>query len=113
MLMVALQTWYPLPYRHPAVICYELAIHFNPFCCEAFNNLGVIYKDRDNLEKAIECYRSALGINPTFSQTLNNLGVVYTVQGKVHARNARNTHHRTRQSVASFNYFFFLFVTEN
>jgi len=66
-----------------AVVSYELAIHFNPSCCEAYNNLGVIYKDRDNLERAIQCYLAALNVNPKFSQTLNNLGVVYTVQGKV------------------------------
>lgn len=36
---------------------YELALHFNPHCAEACNNLGVIYKDRDNLDKAVECYQ--------------------------------------------------------
>lgn len=36
---------------------YELAFHFNPHCAEACNNLGVIYKDRDNLDKAVECYQ--------------------------------------------------------
>lgn len=36
---------------------YELALHFNPQCAEACNNLGVIYKDRDNLDKAVECYQ--------------------------------------------------------
>lgn len=66
-----------------AVVSYELAVHFNPACCEAYNNLGVIYKDRDNLERSIQCYSSALNVNPKFSQTLNNLGVVYTIQGKV------------------------------
>ena len=36
---------------------YELALHFNQTCAEACNNLGVIYKDRDNLDKAVECYQ--------------------------------------------------------
>lgn len=40
-----------------AVVMYELALHFNPHCAEACNNLGVIYKDRDNLDKAVECYQ--------------------------------------------------------
>lgn len=40
-----------------AIVFYELAIHFNPHCAEACNNLGVIYKDRDNLDKAVECYQ--------------------------------------------------------
>ena len=91
-----------------AIVFYELAFHFNPHCAEACNNLGVIYKDRDNLDKAVECYQViqclwkikflytecmklllifviyslqlALTIKPNFSQSLNNLGVVYTVQ---------------------------------
>lgn len=92
-----------------AIVFYELAFHFNPHCAEACNNLGVIYKDRDNLDKAVECYQAnsmlvenfkflsvecmalllpfsiyslqlALSIKPNFSQSLNNLGVVYTVQ---------------------------------
>ena len=41
---------------------YELALHFNPHCAEACNNLGVIYKDRDNLDKAVECYQVGLVI---------------------------------------------------
>ncbi|KAI7988160.1 putative UDP-N-acetylglucosamine--peptide N-acetylglucosaminyltransferase SPINDLY [Camellia lanceoleosa] len=36
-----------------AIVFYELAFHFNPHCAE---DLGVIYKDRDNLDKAVECY---------------------------------------------------------
>ncbi|OIW21396.1 hypothetical protein TanjilG_02563 [Lupinus angustifolius] len=66
-------------------VFYELAFHFNPHCVEACNNLGVIYKDRDNLDKAVECYQLALSIKPNFSQSLNNFGVVYTVQGKMDA----------------------------
>ena len=41
-----------------AIVFYELAFHFNPHCVEACNNLGVIYKDRDNLDKAVECYQA-------------------------------------------------------
>ena len=40
-----------------AIVFYELAFHFNPHCAEACNNLRVIYKDRDNLDKAVECYQ--------------------------------------------------------
>lgn len=43
-----------------AIVFYELAFHFNPHCAEACNNLGVIYKDRDNLDKAVECYQAKL-----------------------------------------------------
>lgn len=45
-----------------AIVFYELAFHFNPHCAEACNNLGVIYKDRDNLDKAVECYQASLNL---------------------------------------------------
>jgi protein O-GlcNAc transferase len=74
-----------MPVIYRAIWYYELAVHFNPYCCEAYNNLGVIYRDQDNLDKSAMCYQSALAINPKFSQSLNNIGVVYTVQGKVYS----------------------------
>lgn len=46
-----------LYYLVQAIVFYELAFHFNPQCAEACNNLGVIYKDRENLDKAVECYQ--------------------------------------------------------
>ncbi|GJW98687.1 probable UDP-N-acetylglucosamine--peptide N-acetylglucosaminyltransferase SPINDLY [Tanacetum coccineum] len=57
-----------------AITFYELGFHYNPHCAKACNNLGVIKKDIDNLDKAAECY-----------QSLNNLGVAYTVQDKMDA----------------------------
>ncbi len=29
-----------------AIVCYEMAVNFNPKCAKAYNNLGVIYKDK-------------------------------------------------------------------
>ena len=29
-----------------AKVAYEMAVEFDPKCAEAYNNLGVIYKDR-------------------------------------------------------------------
>ena len=63
--------------------CYEMATLFDSKCAEAFNNLGVIYKDRGNLDQAIHYYHEALTANPAFSQTLNNLSVIYTMLGKL------------------------------
>ncbi len=47
------------------------------------STLGVIYKDRGNLDQAIHYYHEALQANPAFSQTLNNLSVIYTMLGKL------------------------------
>ncbi|KAL3654612.1 hypothetical protein CASFOL_001597 [Castilleja foliolosa] len=73
---------------HYADAMYNLGVAYGEmlkFDMEACNNLGVIHKDRDNLDKAVECYQMALSIKPNFAQSLNNLGVVYTVQGKMDA----------------------------
>jgi hypothetical protein len=56
-------------------VFYELAFHFNPHCAEACNNLGVIYKDRDNLDKAVECY-----------QVMTIVSVVSTLDGFIGLR---------------------------
>lgn len=40
----------------------------SPQCAEAYNNLGVIHKERDHLDKATECYMAALHIRPNFPQ---------------------------------------------
>jgi len=66
----SLQTLNPDPSSQTerAVYMYETVLHFNPTCVEAHNNLGVLYKERDNLEKAVECYMAALTIRPNFPQ---------------------------------------------
>ena len=72
-------------HAHPVCVgnCYEMAVLFDGRCAEAYNNLGVIYKDRGNLDQAIHYYHEALQANPSFSQTLNNLSVIYTMLGKL------------------------------
>lgn len=53
---------------------YQLTVHFDPRCAEAYNNMGVIFKEQENLEKALKYYHLAIQCNPRFAQTLNNLG---------------------------------------
>lgn len=61
---------------------YQLTTQVNPRSAEAFNNLGVIYKDMDNLPRALSCYEAALRIRPTFPEALNNMGVVFTIMNQ-------------------------------
>ncbi len=51
---------------------YEMALHFNPECAEAHNNLGVLYKEQDNMERAVQCYTAALSVRPNFPQVREN-----------------------------------------
>eukprot|EP00434_Breviolum_minutum_P017642 symbB.v1.2.015572.t2/scaffold1168.1/size134142/1 len=66
-----------------ALINYQLTVHFDPRCAEAYNNMGVIFKEQENLEKALKYYHLAIQCNPRFAQTLNNLGVAYTTSGRL------------------------------
>ncbi|CAI8603484.1 unnamed protein product [Vicia faba] len=72
-----------------AIVFYELAFHYNPHYAEACNNLGVIYKDRDNLDKASKMdaatsmIEKAIITNLTYAEAYNNLGVLYKDAGDI------------------------------
>ncbi len=51
-----------------AIFAYEMAAALNPACAEALNNLGVLHRERGNLERASHCYTAALQIRPNFPQ---------------------------------------------
>lgn len=65
-----------------AVFMYQMAIAAAPQCAEAHNNLGVLHRERGNMEQALRCYEAALAVRPAFPQGLNNLAVMYTQQGR-------------------------------
>ncbi|GBF98706.1 UDP-N-acetylglucosamine--peptide N-acetylglucosaminyltransferase-like [Raphidocelis subcapitata] len=65
-----------------ALFLYHTAAGLRPDCAEAWNNAGVLHRERGELERAAECYLAALNIRPNFPQALNNLGVLYTSQGR-------------------------------
>jgi tetratricopeptide (TPR) repeat protein len=71
-------------HKDRAILFYELACHFSPKgCAEALNNLGVLYREKGNMEKAGMCYVKALEINPQCARTIVNLAVLMTHQGRV------------------------------
>ena len=53
----------------------------NPKYVEAFCNMGVIYKNIQEPEKAIYYYKEALKINPNFKIARNNLAIAFTDLG--------------------------------
>lgn len=61
--------------------CYQKAIALNPESAAAHNNLGIIFKDRNDFESAAECFKKTLFIDPGSAVALYNLGVVRRKQG--------------------------------
>ncbi|WP_378954439.1 tetratricopeptide repeat protein [Pelosinus sp. sgz500959] len=57
---------------------FRQAIDFDPNCSEAYNNLGLVFKDTNRLEEAEGYFRKALAINPNCPEVYNNLGIVQT-----------------------------------
>ncbi|HWR58172.1 MAG TPA: tetratricopeptide repeat protein, partial [Thermodesulfovibrionales bacterium] len=47
------------------------------------NNLGVAYRDKGMIDKAVEQYQIALRIKPDYVEAHNNLGVVYRDKGMI------------------------------
>ena len=66
-----------------ALLCYELACHFsNGTCVEAYNNMGVLFRERGQLDKAVVCFQKVIECRPQCSQTLVNLAALYVQQGR-------------------------------
>jgi tetratricopeptide (TPR) repeat protein len=46
-----------------ALQCYEKAAYYRPMYAEAFCNMGVIYKNRGDLDSAVACYDRLYSVN--------------------------------------------------
>jgi tetratricopeptide (TPR) repeat protein len=57
------------------------ATQVSPRCARAHFNLGNMYKERGDLEKAAEHYRAAYAIAPNYGAPLNGLGDILLQQG--------------------------------
>ena len=61
---------------------YNQVLKINPNHAGAYNNLGVIFKDLGENQKAKNCYEKAIEINPNHVDALYNLGVIFGVLGE-------------------------------
>jgi Flp pilus assembly protein TadD len=52
---------------------------------KAFNNMGVIFRELENSDRAMAAYETALRLRPLFPEALNNVGMMYSLAGKVRA----------------------------
>ena len=61
---------------------YSQVLKINQNHVDAHNNLGVIFKNLGENEKAIDCYEKAIAINPNYVNAHNNLGLVFKNLGE-------------------------------
>ena len=54
----------------------------NPTSAEIFNNIGLIYKKKDDPAQAENYYKKALVVKPDYVEALNNLGVLKANAGE-------------------------------
>ena len=60
---------------------YQQALLRNPYYVEAYCNIGVIYKNLGDLDKAVFYYDKALAVNPNFRIARNNMAIAFTDLG--------------------------------
>ncbi|MBI4595376.1 MAG: tetratricopeptide repeat protein [Candidatus Tectomicrobia bacterium] len=65
-----------------AIMEYEATLKLDPNFAMAYNNLGVIYSERGDTDKAISMFEKAVKLLPTQYQIHGNLGYLYFKQGK-------------------------------
>ena len=60
-----------------ALKMFEIAVTINPNYAEAYYNLGLVARGKDNFNLAIKSYRSAISIQPNYPDAHNKLGNIF------------------------------------
>jgi tetratricopeptide (TPR) repeat protein len=83
MMLLLVQTWRRCAiYESMESYCRAILAE-NPRAWSLQNNLGIILKQRGELDEAAKCYRRALSENPRFMKAHYNLGNVFGVQSRL------------------------------
>ena len=61
---------------------YSQVLKINQNHVDAHNNLGLVFKNLGENEKAIDCYEKAITINPNHVDAYNNLGIIFDKLGQ-------------------------------
>lgn len=69
--------------KERARVCFEMALEHDPRFARAYNNLGVLYWDRGELDEALQNLHKALELDPDDPEILYNGAKVLTAAGQV------------------------------
>jgi len=61
---------------------YKAGLKLHPHSLNAYNNLGIVYRQLGKNEQAVEAFQNALYYHPSFVEAFYNLGNVYVTQQK-------------------------------
>ncbi len=61
---------------------YQAALRYKPGLIQAYNNLGIVYKNQGRYDKAIQQYKTGLKYHPT-AELYYNLGIAYQKVGEL------------------------------
>ena len=69
------------------ITLYERTLKYAPDRSVLYNNLGILYADRNDSEtgdreKAVQMFKTAISVDPTYVYAYNNLGKIYNLMGK-------------------------------
>ena len=60
-----------------AIMLYEKINETDPKIKNVQFNLGTIYEELNETQKAIDCYERVINIDPLFIHSYNNIGLIY------------------------------------
>jgi tetratricopeptide (TPR) repeat protein len=92
---LATLTWQQCHIYADPEILYQSVIAKNPDCWMAYNNLGIVLFDSDQVDAAIANYQKALQIHPDYVEAQTNLGQALAKQGNF--QEAIGHYHRALQ----------------
>jgi tetratricopeptide (TPR) repeat protein len=56
---------------------YNKILEIDPNHSQTLNNIGIIFTNLKNYQKAKECFKKAIEINPNYADAHNNLGIIF------------------------------------
>ncbi len=63
-----------------AIEAYEKGLTFADWSAEAHNNLGVLYSEKEQIDKAVREFREAIKLDPDYASPYHNLAKIYFYQ---------------------------------